>query len=99
MFFRLIDQRYLRVSTIITTNLDLPAWYDLFQKKELVDAMLDRLQHHCITIRIDGPSLRAPDSEPATPDRTPLRAPRAKTAASNTGTPPTVKQTRSRSVK
>jgi len=26
-FFRLVDQRYNRVSTIITTNLDLPDWY------------------------------------------------------------------------
>ncbi|MGA2128132.1 MAG: ATP-binding protein, partial [Xanthobacteraceae bacterium] len=55
-FFRLMDERYNRVSTIITTNLDLPEWYELFQKKPLVDALLDRLQHHCITIRIDGPS-------------------------------------------
>ncbi|WP_413894924.1 hypothetical protein [Rhodoferax sp.] len=23
-----------------------------------MDALLDRLQHHCITIRIEGPSLR-----------------------------------------
>lgn len=71
MFFRLIDQRYKRVCTIITSNLDLPAWHDLFRKKELVDALLDRLKHHCIIIRIDGPSLRAPPSEPATTDRTP----------------------------
>ena len=34
-------------------------------KKPLVDALIDRLQHHCITIRIDGPSLRSPD--PAAP--------------------------------
>src|SRR5260221_1193195 len=40
-FFRLMDERYNRVSTIITTNLDLPEWYELFQKKPLVDA-LDR---------------------------------------------------------
>lgn len=58
-FFRLMDQRYGRVSTIITTNLDYPAWYALFNNKPLVDALLDRLKHHCITIRIDGPSLRA----------------------------------------
>ena len=62
MFFRLIDQRYGRTSTIITSNFDLPAWYDLFQKKPLVDALLDRLQHHCVIIRIDGPSLRDPAS-------------------------------------
>jgi DNA replication protein DnaC len=65
-FFRLMDERYNRVSTILTTNLDLPDWYELFQKKPLVDALLDRLQHHCITIRIDGPSLRSPEPPPPT---------------------------------
>ena len=64
-FFRLMDQRYGRVSTIITTNLEPTAWYDLFANKPLVDALLDRLQHRCITIRIDGPSLRTP--EPSSP--------------------------------
>jgi hypothetical protein len=41
-FFRLMDQRYGRVSTIITTNLDYPAWCALFDNKPLVDALLDR---------------------------------------------------------
>src|SRR5215510_14538028 len=62
-FFRLIDQRYNRVSTIITTALDLTDWYELFEKKDLVDALLDRLRHRCITINIDGPSLRSPEAE------------------------------------
>ena len=61
-FFKLMDRRYGRKSIIITTNLDYPEWYDLFQRKSLLDALLDRLRHHCITIRIDGPSLRV--SEP-----------------------------------
>lgn len=60
-FLRLIDQRYNRVSTIITTSLDLNDWYELFEKKHLVDALLDRLQHRCITININGPSLRSPE--------------------------------------
>jgi len=79
-FFRLMDERYNRVSTIITTNLDLPEWYELFQKKSLVDALLDRPQHHCITIRIDGPSLRSPDPPPAAAasSRPPRRAAAAK---------------------
>ena len=55
-----MGERYGRTSTIITTNLDYPEWYDLFQRKPLVDALLDRLKHRCITIRIDGPSLRVP---------------------------------------
>ena len=50
-------------SVIITTNLDFTEWYDLFQRKPLVDALLDRLKHHCTTIRIDGPSLRVPVSK------------------------------------
>ena len=65
-FFRLMDERYNRVSTIITTNLEPPDWYELFQKKSLVDALLDRLQHHCITIRIAAIGARCP--------RAPVRA-------------------------
>jgi DNA replication protein DnaC len=57
-FFKLMDNRYGRKSTIITTNLDYPEWYELFQRKPLVDALLDRLQHHCITLRLTGLSLR-----------------------------------------
>ncbi len=59
-FFKLMGERYGRVSTIITTNLDYPDWYDLFKRKDLVDALLDRLKHRCITIKIEGPSLRTP---------------------------------------
>ena len=81
-FFRLMDQRYNRVSTIITTNLDLPDWYELFDKKSLVDALLDRLQHHCITIRIDGPSLRSP--EPGSTEPPPsLASPPGRAAKAN----------------
>jgi len=85
-FFKLMDQRYRRVSTIITTNLNDHDWYELFAKKTLVDALLDRRQHHCITVEIDGPSLRAPEPEPqpeppATDKkrRTPKKTPRNET--------------------
>lgn len=60
IFFKLIDMRYQKKTTIITTNLDFEAWYEVFKHKELVDAMLDRLNHGCTVIRIDGPSLRVP---------------------------------------
>jgi len=62
-FFKLMGERYGKKSTIITTNLDYPEWYDLFKRKSLVEALLDRLKHHCITITINGPSLRVPDVE------------------------------------
>jgi DNA replication protein DnaC len=60
IFFKLIDMRYHKKSTIITTNLDYPQWYEVFQNKALVDAMLDRFKHYCTTIYIKGTSLRVP---------------------------------------
>jgi DNA replication protein DnaC len=62
-FFKLMGGK---AATIITTNLDYPDWYELFQRKTLVDALLDRLKHRCITININGPSLRAPTQKNAT---------------------------------
>jgi len=67
-FFKLMGERYGKKSSIITTNLDYPEWYDLFQRKTLVDALLDRLKHHCITIRINGPSLRVPSNGKGKPN-------------------------------
>jgi len=62
-FFKLMSERYQsNKSTIITTNLDYQDWYDLFKPKEMVDAMLDRLRHHCITIQIQGASIRKSDA-------------------------------------
>ena len=60
IFFKLREERYGRKATMITTNLDYDQWYDFLGQKEMVGALLDRLRHHCNTIRIDGPSLRAP---------------------------------------
>jgi len=37
----------------------------LFANKALVDALLDPLKHRCVTIKINGKSLRAP----ATPEQ------------------------------
>jgi DNA replication protein DnaC len=60
IFFKLMEERYTRRSTIITTNLDYPEWHGFLGNKSLVEALLSRLRHHCHTIRIDGPSLREP---------------------------------------
>jgi len=59
-FFKLMKERYeAGKSTIITTNLEPDDWYDLLQPKDMVDALLDRLYHRCVIIKIDGQSLRA----------------------------------------
>lgn len=61
LFFKLMEERYNRRSTIITTNLEYEAWYDFLGRKEMVGALLDRLRHRCTTIRIEGSSLRTPE--------------------------------------
>lgn len=60
VFFKLMEERYLKKPTIITTNLDYAEWHSFLGNKALVDALLSRLRHRCHTVRIDGPSLRAP---------------------------------------
>jgi DNA replication protein DnaC len=60
IFFKLMEERYRRKPTVITTSLDYPEWQTFLGNKALVDALLSRLRHQCHTIRIDGPSLRDP---------------------------------------
>lgn len=60
IFFKMMEERYRRRSTIITTNLDYEEWHNFLGNKALVDALLSRLRHQCHTVRIDGPSLRDP---------------------------------------
>lgn len=58
IFFRLMEERYRRKPTIITTNLEYDEWHNFLGNKPLCDALLSRLRHQCHTVRIDGPSLR-----------------------------------------
>jgi len=60
IFFKLLEERYRRRPTLITTNLDYEEWHNFLGNKALVEALLSRLRHQCHTIRIDGPSLREP---------------------------------------
>ena len=60
IFFKLMEERYRRRATIITTNLAYDEWHNFLGNKALVDALLSRLRHQCHTVKIDGPSLRDP---------------------------------------
>ncbi len=62
IFFKLMEERYNRRATLITTNLDYDEWHQFLGNKPMVEALLSRLRHHCHTLRIDGPSLREPQS-------------------------------------
>jgi DNA replication protein DnaC len=58
IFFKLMEERYRRKATIITTNLAYEEWHGFLGAKDLVDALLSRIRHQCHTVEIDGPSLR-----------------------------------------
>jgi DNA replication protein DnaC len=60
IFFKLMEERYHRRATLITTNLDYDEWANFLGNRPMVDALLSRLRHYCHTVRIQGPSLREP---------------------------------------
>ena len=55
IFFKLMEERYHRHSTIITTNLEYDEWHNFLVNKPMVEALLSRLRHYCHTVRIQGP--------------------------------------------
>src|SRR3989441_2133384 len=60
IFVKLMEERYHRHATILTTNLDYEEWHNFLGAKAMVEALLSRLRHYCHTVRIQGPSLRDP---------------------------------------
>lgn len=58
MFFQLIDMRYEKRSTILTTNVNFKAWDEVFQDTKLANAILDRILHHATVVSIVGESYR-----------------------------------------
>lgn len=58
LFFQLIDRRYERNSTIITTNINFAQWDEVFGEPLIANAIIDRLLHHATIITIKGKSYR-----------------------------------------
>ena len=61
LLFQLINKRYERHSTIITTNKAFSKWGELFGDTMIANAILDRLIHHSHIINITGKSYRMKD--------------------------------------
>ena len=58
---KLIAERYERVATIITSNLDLSEWSEAFPANNMLGAAtLDRLRHGAYRVVLDGASYRTP---------------------------------------
>ena len=60
IFFKLMEERYRRHSTIITTNLMYDEWPNFLGNRPMAEALLSRLRHFCHTVHIQGPPLRDP---------------------------------------
>lgn len=61
LLFQLIDRRYEKRSTIITTNINFSLWGDIFKDPVLANAILDRILHHAHVVQITGKSYRLKD--------------------------------------
>ena len=60
--FQLLQMRYEKHSTIITTNYNISEWKNIFKNSRVaLDATLDRLLHHSNLVTINGPSYRLKD--------------------------------------
>ena len=56
--FQVITRRYLKSSTVLTTNLGIASWGKIFDDPMVAAAMLDRLLHRSVVFNIDGESYR-----------------------------------------
>lgn len=65
LFFRLINRRYERASTLLTSNKSFMDWGEIFGDQVIATAVLDRLLHHSTTLNIKGESYRLKDKRRA----------------------------------
>jgi DNA replication protein DnaC len=56
--FQVVNRRYTRGSTIVTSNKSVSEWAELFGDEVLAAAILDRLLHDAEVLTINGPSYR-----------------------------------------
>ena len=61
LMFQLISTRYEKRSTIITTNVGIGGWANVFGDDVAASAIADRVCHHCTLIKITGRSYRLKD--------------------------------------
>lgn len=69
LLHKVLEARHGRVSTIVTSNLDVEAWADYLGHPQLTMALLDKLLFRAIAIRIDGPSYRLEQHKKRQPAR------------------------------
>jgi len=63
----IVEDRYGRGSTLITSQLPVDKWHDVIDEPTFADAILDRLVHNAYRLALAGPSLRNPEAADAAP--------------------------------
>lgn len=63
LFFQLINKRYEKKSTILTTNQMFSKWPEVFGYSVVTNAIIDRLVHHAHIIKVKGQSYRIKDKK------------------------------------
>ena len=63
LFHKVIDGRYCKGSTMITTNIDFKELGDYLGDPVITTAIVDRMVHHSIIFNIEGPSWRLHQSQ------------------------------------
>ena len=64
LLFKLVDARYRKKPTIITSNLGYDEWSTILPKRAIASALKSRVTDQCHVIRIEGPTLRGGPREP-----------------------------------
>ena len=60
-----IEDRYGRVSTVVTSQLPVGKWHEWIGDPTMADAILDRLVNNAYKVDLKGPSRRKPETEPS----------------------------------
>lgn len=66
MLLEVIEDRHGRRSTIVTSQLPVIQWYELFQAQTIADAVLDRIVHTAHRLELMGESMRKKKSNSIT---------------------------------
>lgn len=74
LFFQLVNARYERGAMILTSNRNFGEWGEVFGDPVVAGALLDRLLHHAVVVRIEGASYRLRQHADLLPDPVPAAA-------------------------
>jgi DNA replication protein DnaC len=74
LVFQLVNARYERGAMILTSNRNFSEWGEVFGDTVVAAALLDRLLHHAVVVRIEGASYRLRQHADLLPDPVPPAA-------------------------